>query len=80
METVKWLLDPSHSEVQFKVRHRVSKVTGHFDEFTVRVKIKTAILNFLNIHSRIQKQIGKESKTLMDGCLKKALFEDTTNL
>lgn len=38
METVKWQLDPLHSEVQFKVRHLVSKVTGHFDAFTVRVE------------------------------------------
>lgn len=38
METVKWKLDPSHSEVQFKVRHLVSKVSGHFEEFTVGVE------------------------------------------
>jgi len=38
METVKWKLDPSHSEVQFKVRHLVSKVSGHFEDFTVRVE------------------------------------------
>jgi polyisoprenoid-binding protein YceI len=38
METVKWVLDPSHSQVQFKVRHLVSKVSGCFDEFTVRVE------------------------------------------
>ena len=30
----KWIVDPSHSEVQFKVRHMmVSNVTGHFNEF-----------------------------------------------
>ncbi len=30
----KWVIDPSHSEVQFKVRHMmVSNVTGHFTAF-----------------------------------------------
>lgn len=38
METVKWILDPSHSQVQFKVRHLVSKVSGYFEEFTTRVE------------------------------------------
>jgi polyisoprenoid-binding protein YceI len=38
METVKWKLDPSHSEIQFKVRHLVSKVSGHFQKFDIRVE------------------------------------------
>lgn len=33
--TTKWNLDPSHSEVQFKVKHMViSTVTGNFDNFS----------------------------------------------
>jgi polyisoprenoid-binding protein YceI len=38
METVKWVLDPSHSEVQFKVRHLVSKLSGYFKEFNANVE------------------------------------------
>lgn len=38
METVKWVLDPSHSEVQFKVRHLVSKVSGYLKEFSATVE------------------------------------------
>lgn len=31
----KWVVDPTHSEVQFKVKHLViSTVTGHFTEFS----------------------------------------------
>ncbi len=31
----KWVIDPTHSEVQFKVKHLViSTVTGHFTEFS----------------------------------------------
>lgn len=36
MATVTWNLDPSHSEVQFKVRHlMITNVTGHFSDFSV---------------------------------------------
>lgn len=35
----KWNLDPSHSEVQFKVKHMViSTVTGNFDQFNAEVE------------------------------------------
>ncbi|MDM1071133.1 YceI family protein [Empedobacter brevis] len=37
--TTKWNLDPSHSEVQFKVKHMViSTVTGNFDNFSADVE------------------------------------------
>src|SRR3546814_18954954 len=32
----KWKIDPTHSEIQFKVRHlMISTVTGHFRQFNV---------------------------------------------
>jgi len=35
MATVQWVLDPSHSEIQFKVKHlMISKVTGEFTKFS----------------------------------------------
>jgi polyisoprenoid-binding protein YceI len=51
METVKWKPDTSHSEVLFKVRHLVSKVSGYFKDFTAAVETKgedfeTAIIHF----------------------------------
>lgn len=34
MSTTKWILDPTHSEIQFKVKHlMISTVTGYFREF-----------------------------------------------
>lgn len=34
MSTTKWIIDPTHSEVSFKVKHLViSTVTGYFKEF-----------------------------------------------
>lgn len=36
MSKVNWNLDPTHSEVQFKVKHMmITNVTGNFKEFTV---------------------------------------------
>ncbi|HMD00010.1 MAG TPA: YceI family protein, partial [Ferruginibacter sp.] len=34
MSTTKWALDPTHSELQFKVKHlMISTVTGQFNQF-----------------------------------------------
>ena len=34
----KWNLDPTHSEITFKVKHMmISTVTGHFDDFQATV-------------------------------------------
>jgi polyisoprenoid-binding protein YceI len=36
MSTIKWELDPAHSEIHFKVKHlMIANVTGHFKHFTV---------------------------------------------
>jgi len=38
MSTTKWILDPTHSEIHFKVKHlMVSWVTGSFKQFTAEV-------------------------------------------
>lgn len=39
MSTTIWAIDPSHSEVQFKVKHLViTTVTGNFKEFSGTVE------------------------------------------
>lgn len=39
MKRTKWALDPTHSEIQFKVKHlMISKVTGHFQKFDATVE------------------------------------------
>ena len=36
MSTIKWELDPAHSEIHFKVKHlMIANVTGRFKHFTV---------------------------------------------
>ncbi len=52
MKTTKWALDPTHSEIQFKVKHlMISHVTGQFNQFTATVETEgddfsTAKVNF----------------------------------
>ena len=39
MATTKWLVDPAHSEVQFKVKHlMITTVTGYFRKFDLVVE------------------------------------------
>ena len=39
MSTTKWALDPTHSELQFKVKHlMISTVTGQFNQFSGTVE------------------------------------------
>lgn len=39
MATTKWVVDPTHSEVQFKVKHlMITTVTGYFGKFNVKVE------------------------------------------
>jgi polyisoprenoid-binding protein YceI len=39
MATTKWILDPSHSEIQFKIRHlMITNVTGSFGKFSADVE------------------------------------------
>jgi polyisoprenoid-binding protein YceI len=39
MATTKWILDPTHSEVEFKVRHMmISTVTGKFTQFSAELQ------------------------------------------
>jgi len=41
MKTNKWILDPSHSEMVFKVKHlMISTVTGHFRNFNVEAYVE----------------------------------------
>ncbi len=52
MATTTWVLDPTHSEIQFKVKHlMISSVTGKFTEFDGKLEAEeddfsTAKINF----------------------------------
>ncbi len=46
MANVKWVVDPTHSEVQFKVKHlMITTVTGYFNTFHVEAESDDAEFN-----------------------------------
>ena len=50
MSTTKWVIDPAHSEIQFKVRHlMITTVTGHFRKFDLQAE--TEADDFTNARS-----------------------------
>ena len=79
-ETKVWTLDPTHSEIQFKVRHlMVSNVTGKFNSF--EGKVETVGDDFSNASVSFSADIdsittGNEQR---DGHLKSADFFDAEN-
>jgi polyisoprenoid-binding protein YceI len=80
MATTKWVLDPTHSEIHFKVRHMlISWVTGNFRQFDATVEtngddINTAKANFTADISSIS--TNNEAR---DGHLKTGDFFDADN-
>ncbi len=51
MTTTKWSLDPTHSEIQFKVKHlMISTVTGGFNKFTGTVETEGDNFTTAKVH------------------------------
>jgi polyisoprenoid-binding protein YceI len=78
METTKWLLDPAHSELTFKVKHlMIANVKGEFTKFTAEVTGN----DFAN--SKVTAAIDASSiftnDEARDGHLKGADFFDVEN-
>jgi len=50
METTKWLLDPAHSELTFKIKHlMISNVSGAFKNFSAKVTTEGTDFSKANI-------------------------------
>jgi polyisoprenoid-binding protein YceI len=77
MSTTKWALDPTHSEVSFKVKHMmISNVTGHINSFQVDAQtdhddFSKAKISFTGDISSIDTNNGQR-----DGHLKSGDFFD----
>ena len=79
-ETIVWTIDPSHSVIQFKVRHlMVSNVTGKFNSFDG--KVETFGDNFENASVSFSANIDSitTGNDQRDGHLKSADFFDAEN-
>ncbi|WP_162417632.1 YceI family protein [Cyclobacterium roseum] len=80
MSTTKWIIDPTHSEVSFKVKHLViSTVTGYFREF--EGEVETASDDFSNASVRFSAAIDSidTNQKDRDAHLKSADFFDAEN-
>ena len=43
---IKWMIDPAHSEIQFKVKHlMITTVTGYFRKYDLEVETETDDFN-----------------------------------
>jgi polyisoprenoid-binding protein YceI len=75
MSTTKWALDPTHSELQFKVRHlMVSNVTGHFKTFTATVETEGDDISTAKVNVTVDVNSVSTNNEQRDGHLKTGDF------
>ena len=80
MSKTTWVLDPAHSELQFKVKHMmITNVTGSFADFTASLDQEGD--SFVNANIRFSAKVdsistGNEQR---DGHLKSPEFFDTAS-
>lgn len=78
MATTKWVIDPSHSEIQFKIRHlMITNVTGSFQEFNSTVETEGDDFSTAEIHFSAKVNSINTGNEQRDGHLKSADFFDT---
>jgi len=77
MSTTKWVLDPIHSEVQFKVKHlMISNVTGFFKKFEGTVETEGDDFATAKIHFSADVDSINTNNEQRDGHLKTGDFFD----
>lgn len=78
MATTTWTLDPTHSEVQFKVKHMmISTVTGQFSNFSANVETEDEDFTKAKVSFTIEAASISTSNEQRDGHLKSPDFFDT---
>jgi polyisoprenoid-binding protein YceI len=77
MATTKWILDPTHSELEFKVKHlMITTVTGKFNEFSAELVTDTDDFNNTQVSFEAQISSISTSNTDRDNHLKSGDFFD----
>lgn len=80
MSTKKWVLEPTHSELQFKVRHMmISNVTGHFTQFDASVETEEDDFSTAKISFTAQVDSLSTNNEQRDGHLKSPDFFDAAS-
>jgi polyisoprenoid-binding protein YceI len=76
----KWVLDRSHSEIEFKVRHMmISNVGGSFQEFTADVETEDDDFESVKVHFEIGVNSINTNNEQRDQHLKSPDFFDAAN-
>ena len=77
METTKWIVDPVHSDVQFKIRHLViSSITGSFNNFQGGATSDLDNFEGAEIHFSLDVNSIDTNQGVRDAHLKSADFFD----
>ncbi|MCB0698118.1 MAG: YceI family protein [Chitinophagaceae bacterium] len=80
MAQVKWVLDPSHSEIQFKVKHlMITTVTGYFKKFEASAVTEGEDMSTAKISFNADIDSIDTNSEQRDGHLKSADFFDAAN-
>jgi len=80
MSTTKWAMDPTHSEVHFKVRHlMVSNVSGQFKNFNATVETDGDDMATAKVHFTADINSISTNNEQRDGHLKTGDFFDAEN-
>ena len=80
MSTTKWALDPTHSEIGFKVRHMlVSNVSGHFKQFDATLQTDGDDMSTAKVHFSADLSSISTNNEQRDGHLKSNDFFDVAN-
>jgi len=80
MSTTKWIIDPTHSEVAFKVKHLViSTVTGYFRKFEGAAESASEDFNGASVSFSLDVNSIDTNQSDRDQHLKSADFFDTAS-
>lgn len=75
MATTNWILDPSHSEVQFKIKHlMITNVTGNFNSFEVTASTEEEDFTKATVSFKAMVNSISTNNEQRDGHLKSADF------
>lgn len=78
MAAIKWVIDPTHSEIQFKIRHlMITNVTGSFQAFSSTVETNDDDFSTAKIHFSAKVDSITTGNEQRDGHLKSADFFET---
>lgn len=80
MATTKWVLDPAHSEIQFKIKHMmITNVTGGFNQFAAEIDADNDDFTNARVNFSAETSSISTNNEQRDGHLKSPDFFDVEN-